>query len=209
MRPETGDDARGCIIEAAYRCLSEPHSGAISVAAILARAGVSTRAFYRHFQSKDELFLAMLRRETDALAERLDRIVAETRGGPIAQLAAWIDGMFALLTDEQLRTHFTVIDSHEVRATRGYRETREKAHTDRERSLVTILRRGRDDGTFPLAVPEDDAVSINAIVSRVMMTQSYRDRERVERSKARVLDFALRALGAERPMSSARACGQH
>jgi AcrR family transcriptional regulator len=36
---------------------------------------VSTRAFYRHFESKDELFLAMLREETDALAERLDRTV--------------------------------------------------------------------------------------------------------------------------------------
>ncbi|MCV7220206.1 TetR/AcrR family transcriptional regulator [Mycolicibacterium elephantis] len=198
MQPETGDDKRGCIIEAAYRCLSEPHSGAVPVAAILARAGMSTRAFYRHFQSKDELFLAMLRRETDVLAERLDRISAETDGGPVAQLAAWIDGMFALITDEQLRTHFAVIDCHEVRATRGYREIREKAHADRERSLVAILRRGRDDGTFPLAVPEDDAVSINAIVSRVMANQSFRDPEQVNRSKARVLDFALRALGAAR-----------
>ncbi|MFV1362372.1 TetR/AcrR family transcriptional regulator [Mycolicibacterium elephantis] len=198
MQPETGDDDRGCIIEAAYRCLSEPHSGAVPVAAILARAGMSTRAFYRHFQSKDDLFLAMLRRETDALAERLDRISAETDGGPAAQLAAWIDGMFALITDEQLRTHFTVIDSHQVRAAKGYREAREQAHVDRERSLVAILRRGRDDGTFPLAVPEDDAVSINAIVSRVMANQSFRDPERVNRSKARVLDFALRALGAAR-----------
>lgn len=198
MQPATGDDDRGCIIEAAYRCLSEPHSGAIPVAAILARAGVSTRAFYRHFQSKDELFLAMLRQETDALAQRLDRISAETCGGPVAQLKAWIDGMFALITDAQLRTNFTVIDTDEVRAAKGYRETREKAHADRERSLVAILRRGRDDGTFPLAVPEHDAVFINAIVSRVMVNQSFRDLERVNQSKACVLDFALRALGAAR-----------
>ncbi|MGV0642329.1 TetR/AcrR family transcriptional regulator [Mycolicibacterium sp. XJ879] len=197
MRSDTGDDRR-CIIEAAYRCLSEPHSGAIPVAAILARAGVSTRAFYRHFQSKDELFLAMLRHETDALAQRLDHIAAQPCGGPAAQLAAWIDGMFALITDDTLRTHFTVIDTDEVRAARGYRETREKAHSDRECSLVTILRRGRDDGTFPLADPEPDAVAINAIVSRVMPNQSFRDLERVNQTKARVLDFALRALGAER-----------
>ncbi len=69
------------IIDAAYTCLSEPHSGAIPVAAILQRAGVSTRAFYRHFESKDELFLAMLRQETDALAERLDRITADVSQG--------------------------------------------------------------------------------------------------------------------------------
>ena len=57
----TVDDRQG-IIDAAYGCLSEPHSGPISVAAILERAGLSTRAFYRHFASKDELFLAMLGR---------------------------------------------------------------------------------------------------------------------------------------------------
>ena len=107
-------------------------------------------------------------------------------------------GMFALITDAQLRTNFTVIDTDEVRAAKGYRETREKAHADRERSLVAILRRGRDDGTFPLAVPEHDAVFINAIVSRVMVNQSFRDLERVNQSKACVLDFALRALGAAR-----------
>ena len=197
VQPETADgDDRGCIIDAAYTCLSEPHSGPIPVAAILQRAGVSTRAFYRHFESKDELFLAMLRQETDLLAERLDRICAEVPGGPVDQVRAWISGMFGLIHDDQTRMHFSVIDSDEVRAAKGYRETREQAHADRERSLVGILRRGRDDGTFPLTNPEEDAIAISAVVSRVMMTQHYQDKEGVQRAQNRVLDFALRALGA-------------
>ena len=198
MQPETagdGDD-RGCIIDAAYTCLSEPHSGAIPVAAILQRAGVSTRAFYRHFESKDELFLAMLREETDALAERLDRICADVGGGPVDQLRMWISGMFGLIHDDQTRMHFSVIDSDEVRAAKGYRETREQAHADRERSLVRILRRGRADGTFPLTDPDQDAVAISAVISRVMMGQHYEDEEGVQRAQHRILDFALRALGA-------------
>jgi AcrR family transcriptional regulator len=197
VQPETADgDDRGCIIDAAYTCLSEPHSGAIPVAAILQRAGVSTRAFYRHFESKDELFLAMLREETDALAERLDRICADVPGGPVDQLKAWIWGMFGLIHDAQTRMHFTVIDSDEVRAAKGYREAREQSHVDRERSLVGILRRGRDDGTFPLTDPDEDAIAISAVISRVMMSQHYGDKERVQRAQNRVLDFALRALGA-------------
>ena len=197
MQPETaanGDD-RGSIIEAAYTCLSEPHSGAIPVAAILQRAGVSTRAFYRHFESKDELFLAMLRDETDALAERLDRICADSPGSPVDQLKAWISGMFGLIHDDRTRMHFTVIDSDEVRAAKGYRETREQAHTDRERSLVAILRRGRDDGTFPLADAEKDAMAISAVISRVMNTQHFEDEEGLQEAQNRILDFALRALG--------------
>lgn len=198
MPPDPADDDRGCIINAAYSCLSEPHSGAIPVAAILQRARVSTRAFYRHFESKDELFLAMLRQETDALAERLDRVVENHSGDAIQQLEAWIDVMFGLIHDDQTRLHFTVIDSDEVRAARGYRETRDKAHTDRERSLLKILRRGRDDGSFPQTRPEQDAVAINAMISRVMVAQHYDDHEGVQRAKADILDFALRALGARR-----------
>jgi AcrR family transcriptional regulator len=197
VQPESGnDDDRGCIIDAAYSCLSEPHSGPIPVAAILQRAGVSTRAFYRHFESKDELFLALLRQESDALADRLDRIVDET-ADPIGQLEAWISGMFGWMHDEEMRMHLTVIDSDEVRAAKGYRETRERAHADRERSLVEILRRGRADGSFPQADPEHDAIAISAVISREMVNQMPGDEARLQRSLDWVLEFALRALGAE------------
>jgi hypothetical protein len=94
--------------------------------------------------------------------------------------------------------HFTVIDSHEVRAAKGYRETRERAHADRERSLVEILRRGQSDGSFPLTRPEDDAIAISAMVSRVLIGLSYEDHEGLRRAQAQILDFALRALGAKR-----------
>jgi hypothetical protein len=106
--------------------------------------------------------------------------------------------MFGLIHDDQTRMHFTVIDSDEVRAAKGYRETREKAHSDRERPLVDVLRRGRDDGSFPLADPDQDAIAISAVISRVMMSQSYTDHDGMQRAQAQVLDFALRALGARR-----------
>jgi hypothetical protein len=130
------------------------------------------------------------------LAARLDRICAEVSGGPVDQLKAWISGMFGLIHDDQTRMHFSVIDSDEVRAAKGYRETREQAHADRERSLVRILRLGGDDGTFPLTDPEQDAIAISAMISRVMMSQDYQDEDGVQRAQDRVLDFALRALGA-------------
>jgi AcrR family transcriptional regulator len=206
VQPDTAnDDDRGCIIDAAYSCLSQPHSGPIPVAAILQRAGVSTRAFYRHFESKDELFLALLRQESDALADRLDRIVDEGSGDPVDQLTAWIGQMFGWMHDAELRMHLTVIDSDEVRAAKGYRETRERAHADRERSLVEILRRGRADGSFPLADPDHDAVAISAVISREMISLSPGDdEERLRRSLAWVLEFSLRALGAERTTAEQR-----
>ena len=199
MQPDSPnlDDRQG-IIDAAYGCLSQPHSGPIPVAAILDRAGLSTRAFYRHFASKDELFLAMLRQEADELAIRLDRIADELPGDSVERLKAWIEMMFVLAHDAELRMHLTVIDSDEVRAAKGYREMRERLHADRERSLERVLQRGLDDGSFPLAQPHSDAVAIGAIVSRELTISSPGGDEDLQHARARVLDFALRALGADR-----------
>ena len=191
-------DDRQAIIDAAYGCLFQPHSGPIPVTAILQRAGLSTRAFYRHFASKDELFLAMLRQEGEALADRLDRIAAELPGDPVKQLTAWIEMMFVLAHDPELRMHLTVIDSDEVRAAKGYRDMRERLHAERERSLEQLLAGGRDDGSFPLAQPQTDAVAISAIVSRELTISGAGSEEDLQRARARVLDFALRALGAKR-----------
>ncbi|MGH3674685.1 MAG: TetR/AcrR family transcriptional regulator [Mycobacterium sp.] len=199
MQPDTPIVCdRDGIIDAAYGCLSEPHSGPIPVAAILDRAGLSTRAFYRHFESKDELFLAMLRRESDALVGRLDRVADELPGDPVKQLTAWIGQVFALAHDPRLRLHVTVLDSDEVRTAKGYREARERSHADRERSLAAILQRGRDDGSFPLADPQPDAVAISAVVSREMTTPNKGDPAELREARCRVVDFALRALGADR-----------
>jgi AcrR family transcriptional regulator len=205
VQPDTPSaDDRGGIIDAAYTCLSEPHSGPIPVAAILERAGVSSRAFYRHFVSKDELFLAMLRQESDALVQRLDRIADEAPGDPLDQLNAWIEQMFGLAHDPRLRMHVMVLHSDEVRAAKGYPEVRERVRTDRERSLVEILQRGHGDGSFPLADPQRDAVAISAVVSREMTTPRASEERDLQRARARVLDFALRALGADRGTDSAQ-----
>ncbi len=201
MHPDSpnADDRQG-IIEAAYDCLFAPHSGAIPVAAILGRAGLSTRAFYRHFASKDELFLAMLRQEADELAGRLDHIADELPSDAVKQLTAWVETMFALAFDPQRRMHLTVIDSDEVRAAKGYRETRERLHADRERSLERILERGRDDGSFPLTDPGRDAVAISAVVSRELTISAPGSEQDLLRAQASVIDFALRALGAPRDL---------
>ncbi len=70
---------------------------------------------------------------------------------------------------------------------------------EREHSLERVLQRGRDDGSFPLADPQRDAVAINAVVSRELTISAPGNAEDLQRARARVLDFALRALGADRP----------
>ncbi|MCK0173017.1 MULTISPECIES: TetR/AcrR family transcriptional regulator [Mycobacteriaceae] len=201
--PSLTDDERERIIDAAYDCIAEPHTGPVPIAAILARAEVSTRAFYRHFTSKDELFLQMLRQECAALNGRLDQILDKGEE-PLRQLEAWIAEMLTLAHDARLRQHMRVIDSDEVRAAKGYREVRESTHSERERSLVQILSRGRSDGSFPLSDPELDAVAISALVSRMMSATPPTRAALVQRTLAQVLDFALRAVGGQRADTAGR-----
>ncbi|MDY6999046.1 MAG: TetR/AcrR family transcriptional regulator [Actinomycetota bacterium] len=190
------DADRRRIIEVTYCCLSEPHPGPILMSEILRRARVSTRAFYRHFDSKDDLFLALLQQETDALVTAVDRIAEEAVGSPADQLAAWIGEMFDMCADPRRRMQLAVIDSDEVRAAKGYREARERGQADRERSLTEILRRGRADGSLPLADPDFDAAAISIVVARVLAAQEFEHPQDLRQAQRQTLDFALRSVGA-------------
>lgn len=190
------DDERRRIIEAAYRCLSNSHREPVTMSTILHTAGVSSRAFYRHFRSKDDLFLALLQEGADEIAARVDRVAAAEIGSPVDQLATWIGEIFDLMVDPRRRMQMAVIDSEEVRSAAGYRDMRERSHASRERSLADILRRGRATGAFPLADPDHDAVAISALVSRILSSVAPEDMQAVKQAESRLLDFALRAVGA-------------
>ncbi len=187
-------DERRAIIRAAFACLSEPHTGAVPIAAVLARAGLSTRAFYRHFESKDALFLAMQESSGKALGHRLDQIADDTDGAPADQLAQWIEVSFEVIHDARLRGRALVLDLEEVRSAKGYQSVQEQWRLDRERSLAALLRRGRADGSFPLTRPERDAAAIRAVVSHEL---SRLDADGDWKCAcAAAVDFALRAVGA-------------
>lgn len=190
------DDDRRRIIAAAYRCLAQPLAGPIPVQAILRSAGVSSRAFYRHFSSKHDVFLALLEEQCETIVARVDAVADAAAGTPADQLAEWIAVMFDLVLDPQQRLQLTVVDSEEVRAATGYREMRDHFRVARERSLAEILRRGLRDGSFPLTEPESDAVAINAVVTRALGNQATDDPQARKQAETAVRDFALRALGA-------------
>ncbi len=190
---------RRAIIRAAFKCLAEPHTGAVPIAAVLARAGVSSRAFYRHFESKDALFLAMQECSGRVLGHGLDQIADDTDGAPADLLAQWIRVSFDAIQDARIHGRAIVLDLEEVRAARGYQSGQEQWRRDRERSLAGLLRRGRADGSFPLTRPERDAAAIRAVVSDELARLGTGGDDRDwECARAASVDFALRAVGARR-----------
>jgi len=191
-----GNGERARIVEAAYRCLSEKTS--VSVTEILAAAGLGTRAFYRHFGSKDELLLAMLRRDAERVLAEL-RGVVEAASSPLAALAALIEHMLALTADGRRRHRVTVMTSEEVMKARGYPAEWLRVQREQDALIAGILRAGLADGSLPWADPESDARAI-----RAAMAQAFEDQMSgaaavpADRAAAQVTSFALRALGARR-----------
>ena len=82
--------ARGMIIAGAARVFATSGIRATSVEEILAAASVSRRTFYRMFEGKDDVALALYKFGTHNLIESWKRAIASS-DDPLAQFAACID----------------------------------------------------------------------------------------------------------------------
>ncbi|MEE2057241.1 TetR/AcrR family transcriptional regulator [Rhodococcus artemisiae] len=183
------------MIKAAYRVLSLEQSHPVTVSAICAQAGLSTRSFYRHFRSKDDLLLAVLTEETNRAADELaDRL--RKAGPPMAGLEEWIRFFLSLSSEPRRRRRVKVMDSPEIIRAVGYAATMEQISARHRDPLVLILRQGAADGSFRTSTPESDA----AIIQDIVMNASFRRRrESVDENHhigfAQIIDFVSRAIG--------------
>ncbi|GAA0734554.1 TetR/AcrR family transcriptional regulator [Dactylosporangium roseum] len=191
----TDNAERSRIIEAAYRCLADSNGGGVSVNGILTAAGLSTRAFYRHFDSKDGLLLAMFRRDSGLVHDELTAVAATAPDAREA-LRRWIEGYLGL-TAEPYRCRILTLASDELLRTSGYAAERARAAHHHRTAIAELLARGRRDGTLPLADPEPDARTILAALSGWFQSLMLGTSETTaESATAELTAFVFRALGA-------------
>src|SRR5689334_24919347 len=95
-------DTRRALLAAASAALREHGVQGLSIAAVLQHAQLSTRAFYRHFQSKDELVSAVFLDMARAEKRRLKRRMAAE--DPVEAVVAWIDGRLDLAFSENIKS---------------------------------------------------------------------------------------------------------
>lgn len=187
---------RAKIVAAAYRLLAASNGASVPITDILAAAGLSTRAFYRHFDSKDALLLAMFRSDSERVLGQLNTVAA---GATTARegLESWIGFMLRLTADPRRRRRVLVLKSDEVTRARGYGAELERYRAAQDRAIVVLLRRGLADGSLPRADPEHDAAYIRAAIhgafDELMARPLGGDVDDAVRSLA---DFVLRALNA-------------
>jgi AcrR family transcriptional regulator len=190
---------RESIMTAAYDLLAASGGTSVSVTEILARAGLSTRAFYRHFDSRDGLLTAMFRRDSERVVTEMESR-ARTASTGRAALEVWVTEMLALAEDPRRRRRAIVLTSEEVSRARGYQAEEERHRVQNEQALARILERGSRDGTLPRARPVPDAAHINAaLLQSLNRRMSEASPAPAAAEAASLLDFVLRALTGAAP----------
>lgn len=199
------DSEREAIMKAAYRLVGRK-SGPVSVVEVLESAGLSTRAFYRHFSSKDELVLTMYRTDNERVAQALwDATDAEPDAWRALQ--AWVDVSLAVAFDHGPERHSRVLRSAEVRSAAGWPQEFLDGNRRTMESLEGVLERGAREGTFRTVHIRSDAQVIFGATNHLVSLRLAGDPDAPDRQKALeiVLDAARRMLGADEDLVGASA----
>jgi AcrR family transcriptional regulator len=182
------------ILSAASKTLREQGVAGFSIAPVLKRAELGTRAFYRHFDSKDELVAALFLDMAIVEERRLRRRMACARN-EIDAVAAWIDGRLDLAFDDNIRSDLRRVSMEAQSQMFASANLVQPAYAQMLKPLSEALQRGMRDGVFHHVDPVTDAQAIHAVVWASIERQWAAgdcDRDEV---RHRALRFCLRGLG--------------
>lgn len=186
------------LVEATLVLIAEMGNLEPTVSAIIQQSGLSNQVFYKHFRSKDELFVAVLDEGMRILASYLDhQMRAESQ--PTRRVRAWIAGLLeqALNPDAAAATRpFTL--SRDQLATRFPNEV---AASERQLTglVAAAIREGVDAGEMSATNPDRDAESLYHLAMGWIHAR-LRESNQPDRDDAeRLIEFALAGLRRSSP----------
>jgi AcrR family transcriptional regulator len=183
------------LLEAALAVLRRDGTAGFTVAAVLAEAGLSTRAFYRHFASKDELLLALFDADTEVVAARIDAAMAAAPDARAA-LLAWVDQQLALAYAPRRSRRTQVLWNEGRRLQIEHPAEFARIVAAALAPLERLLVAAKASGEFPDVDPAADARAIHAVTWDLLETRLAGGSGTLASARAQVLRFCLPALGA-------------
>jgi AcrR family transcriptional regulator len=192
LAPDPG--VRRAILVAAAKAVREEGVRGLSIASVLDRAKLSTRAFYRHFESKDQLVTAVFADMAGVEMRRLRRKMS-TAADPVEAVTTWIDGRLDLAFDQNVKSDLRRLSLEAQSQMFASPELIQPAYAMMLEPLVEQLRRGIERGLFRDIDPEIEAQSVQGVVWASTERQwAAGDCERAE-VRERTIRFCLRGLG--------------
>lgn len=118
------------------------------MARVLDRAALSTRAFYRHFDSKDALVSAVFLQMAQIEMRRLKRKMAGA-SDPVDAVVAWIDGRLDLAFNERIRSDLRKMSLEAQSQMFAAPELVSDAYGEILKPLIEQLEKGKAAGLSP------------------------------------------------------------
>lgn len=181
------------LMDAAVRILARSGLHEMFVVDVLAEAGLSTRSFYRHFESKNDLLRALVLRETESVAQSLERAI-DRAAGPAAAVDAWLDGLLDAIFEPKRAARAALFMTPAVRTAYPMADRMVDTHWTLSRPLAEVLRAGHEAGFLVSPNPEADAVSMFALVGITAYVPHANLRNRAA-VRAQVVRFSWPTLG--------------
>jgi AcrR family transcriptional regulator len=194
-RPRQFDDEheRNLIFDAAYAALRD-HGHDFTVAAVLQAAGVSTRSFYRHFDSKDALLCAMYLRDAEWAAARLAKRL-EDATSPAHAVELWIDEIFAFRGNARRAERVAVLGSIAGVRAEGAEDVVVLARKLLTESLGVAIASGAATGVLRLDGLGSQDIATELVAAATMHAAGLATPGIVQLDRVATTSFCLRALG--------------
>lgn len=194
-RPRRFDDEteRRLLMDAAMKALSRRGYAGVSVADVLSEAGLSTRAFYRHFDTREALLGALVRRDSESVGRSLERATG-LASGPVDAVQAWLERYLDVFYEPRRAARTALLASPAVTGAVPLVEEWREMRNIFCGPLIEALRAGQDQGVLRSARPEADAYSMFALVTAVTISRDALFPDRAA-ARAHVMRYAWPALG--------------
>ena len=193
---EPDPQVRVAILSAAAEIVREEGVGALSIAQVLSRSELSTRALYRHFDSKDQLVSALFLEMAHVEMLRLRQLI-DAAPDPVRAVAAWIDGRLDLAFNDQIRSDLRKMSLEAQSQMFAAPDLVGPAYDEILRPLVEQLGHGAELGLFTEIDPDNEALSIQGVVWSNVERQWADVGCDLSALRNRVQRFCLRGLGVD------------
>ena len=171
------------------------NSGSVEprVADIVRRAGLSNKAFYRHFRSKEELMLAVLEEAMRLRVAEFEKLLSQAES-PLERVRLWIWGVLEQAMNPKLSAATRPLVVHQGRLLESLGPQLYSTVDRLQEPLKSALADARDADQLPDVEPECDAEILYSFVMGFMQARVVGRVIPSREECQRVVDFAMRGL---------------
>jgi AcrR family transcriptional regulator len=181
--------------DAALALIREHGTRSLTVDGVLSRAGLGTRAFYRHFTSKNDLIIEVFVRAAGEEAARLLAHMASARD-PLGAVVAWIDCRLDLAFDPNVRSDLRYLSEQAQSAYAAAPEAFERAFATMLAPLIDALSQWASANRDRDSDATAQAGAIHNVIWGIVQRQwAYGDGD-LASVRHQVVTFCLRGIGA-------------